>query len=117
VQEGDTLESIGYELYRDTRVGALIHELNKDAISSTYLYDRIIVELKEGIALHLPTYAELQAFIDRALGTTATTFEYTRGLANAEQELADWEKSHGSSSAGDLLMGLDSMWWSPSPGP
>ena len=108
VHEGDTLESIGDDLFREKRVGALIHELNKDIIPSTYLYDRIIVELKEGMVLHLPTSAELQVFFDSTLGSNAITFEYSRGVAAAEQELADWEQSHGSKPM--------STWWSPSPG-
>src|SRR5262249_3338234 len=114
VHEGDTLESIGNDLYHDQRVGALIHELNKDGIPSTYLYDRIIVELTEGMMLQLPTEAELQEFVERTRGTSATTFEYAQGLANAEQELADWEKSH-SGFTNEALLGLDFMWWSPSP--
>jgi hypothetical protein len=89
IKEEDSLESIADELYREKKIGALIHELNKDIIPSTYLCDRIVVELIPGRALYLPTYDEIQEFLERVLGSTDPVFEYSRGLAAAEEELAE----------------------------
>src|SRR5262249_48574189 len=76
----------------------LIHELNKEVLPSTYLYDKVIVELKAGTALELPTYHEVDTFLEQITGASLPDFDYTQDLAETERELAEWEQSRQTAS-------------------
>lgn len=91
VQQGDTLESIAAKMLRDTRLAALIYEINRAVIPLVNVGGKRFPHLTAKMVIWLPNATDIQKYRERMLlGTAngASAQPQPTKYANAEEELA-----------------------------
>jgi len=95
VRERDTLESIASRMLRDSKLAALIYEINKSTIPTVIVNGRSVLNLRPKLVLWLPSPADIEEFRGRLFAGGTTKFEYAPQFKTPEEELAarfgQWE--------------------------
>src|SRR5262249_7106996 len=76
VQPGDTLESIAAKVFADSLIAILLLEMNKSTVPTGLADGRLVIDLRAGTVITLPTLSKVRQFRERLASSTASIFDY-----------------------------------------